>query len=145
MGRNLFTSSAESDERANNMNDDGWACTHKSFGYKILNIHADLKSHVPKSRPNPLMKTFDAKKQWVAWSSGLAPGLLPMWFWFEPEHKWPWCGSGYRWTECWSWMKSSHPRDLGKGMFCHILAGEITLRVHVVPTTPRMNRRRVSS
>ena len=47
----------------------------------MLNTHADLHCHAPtlgKSGPDPLMKTLDAKEQWVAWSSGLAPGLLPV-------------------------------------------------------------------
>ncbi len=34
--------------------------------------------HIPENRSDSLMKEIDAKEQWVAWSSGSAPGLLPM-------------------------------------------------------------------
>ena len=38
----------------------------------------DLREGIPEDTPNSLMKEFDAREQGVAWSSGLAPGLLPM-------------------------------------------------------------------
>ncbi len=33
---------------------------------------------IPENRPDSLIKEFDAREQWVAWSSGSATGLLPM-------------------------------------------------------------------
>ncbi len=71
--------------------------------------HMDLLDEGPENGHDFLIKMFDAKEEWVAsWSSGLAPGLLPLWFWFESEHRCPLCNSRSCWTQS-SWecrMKS---------------------------------------
>ena len=50
-------------------------------------------------RHDLLIKMFDVKGEWAAWSSGLAPWLSPMWFWFKSERRWPLCGFKSLWTE----------------------------------------------
>ncbi len=45
----------------------------------MINVqHMDRREGIPEDRPDSLIEEFDAREQWVTWSSGLAHGLLPM-------------------------------------------------------------------
>ena len=70
MRKNPLVASVESDGRIYNR--DGRWLTH--VGCYHMNLHGDAHEE----RHGLLTRVFVAKEKWVAWSSGLAPGLLPL-------------------------------------------------------------------
>ena len=109
MEKNLSMVSASNTERLHNIHWHRGAC---AYWRRMKRLHMDLLGSNSEGRLDFHKKKFDAKDWWVAWSSGLAPGLLPRWFWFETEHGWPFCISEFSFR-----MNSLHPRFPRMGKF----------------------------